>query len=85
MYHVTYVKQAERSLLKLPRNISKRIRAKLAIIAEDPYAQHNNVTKLKNQPGFRLRVGDWRVIYELQDGELIILVVKIAVRGTVYR
>ncbi|MCP4360710.1 MAG: type II toxin-antitoxin system RelE/ParE family toxin [Chloroflexi bacterium] len=85
MYEVTYLKQAERKLLKMPRNLSKRIRKKLGQIAENPYAQHNNVTKLRNHPGYRLRVGDWRVIYEIQDGELIILVVKIAPRGEVYR
>lgn len=85
MYHVTYVKQAERSLRKLPKNISNRIQEKLTIIAENPYGHHNNVTKLKERPEYRLRVGDWRVIYEIHDGELIILVIKIAPRGSVYR
>jgi mRNA interferase RelE/StbE len=85
MYRVTYTKQAERSLLKIPRNLALRLREKLAQIALDPYGQHNNVTKLQNRDGYRLRVGDWRVIYEIHDGELIILVLKIAPRGSVYR
>ena len=84
MYHVTFVKHAERSLMKLPRNISRRIQAKLAIIAENPYGRHNNVTKLKEREEYRLRMGDWRVIYEIHDGELIILVIKIAPRGSAY-
>ena len=71
MYKVTYTKQAERSLLKLPRNIAQRLREKLEQIALDPHGQHNNVTKLQNRDGYRLRVGDWRVIYEIHDGELI--------------
>ena len=83
--HITYVKQAEPSLLKLPKNLLKRIREKLVTISENPYVQHNNVTKLKDNAGFRLRVGDWRVIYEIHDGEMIILVVKVAPRGRVYR
>jgi mRNA interferase RelE/StbE len=84
MYHVTYVKQAEHSLRKLPKNIVSRIQDKLAIVAVDPYGRHNNVTKLKDREEYRLRVGDWRVIYEIHDGELIILVIKIAPRGGAY-
>jgi len=85
MFKVTYKKQAERVLLKLPDNVANRIRQKMAIIAQDPYGQHNNVTKLKDRPGYRLRVGDWRVIYKILDGQVRILVVKIAPRGSVYR
>ena len=85
MFSVTYKKQAEQVLLKLPKPIVKRIRQKIAVIAQDPYGQHNNVTKLKDRPGYRLRVGDWRVIYRIIDDEVCILVVKIAPRGSVYR
>ena len=69
----------------MPKNISGLIREKLGHIAVDPYAQHNNVTKLQNRPGYRLRVGDWRVICELQDDQLVILVLKIGPRGEIYR
>ena len=65
--------------------IASRLREQLDLIAQDPYAQHNNVTKLQNRPGYRLRVGDWRVIYELEGDKLIILVLKIGSRGEVYR
>lgn len=85
MYKVTYRKQAERSLSKLPPNLARRIREKLDQIALNPYGQHNNVTKLQDRPGYRLRVGDWRIIYKIVDGELIVLVLKIAPRGSVYR
>jgi mRNA-degrading endonuclease RelE of RelBE toxin-antitoxin system len=49
------------------------------------FAQNPNVTKLQNRPGYRLRVGDWRVIYDVQEGEMIILVLKVGSRGDVYR
>jgi mRNA interferase RelE/StbE len=85
MYKVLFTKQAERSLLKLPHSVSSNIREKLTLIAKAPYAPHNNVTKLQNRPGYRLRVGDWRVIYDIRNDELVILVLKIASRGEVYR
>jgi len=85
MFKITYNKQAERELRKLPENQAERIRQKMEIIAQDPYDQHNNVTKLKDRPGYRLRVGDWRVIYKIFDDQVCILVVKIAPRGSVYR
>jgi mRNA interferase RelE/StbE len=61
------------------------MRDRLDQIAQDPYARYTNVTKLQNRPGYRLRVGDWRVIYDLQDEELVILVLKVGPHGDVYR
>lgn len=77
MYEIVFTKQAVRTLRKLPRNIAQLIREKINAIAADPYASHPNVTKLVGRPGYRLRVGDWRVIYELQNEQLVMLVVKI--------
>ena len=85
MYEIVFSRQALKELRKLPRDLIQRIREKLEQIARDPHGQHNNVTKLTNRPGYRLRVGDWRVIYELQDDQLVILVLRIAPRGEVYR
>lgn len=85
MYRILFTKQADKALRKMPRNWAQRIREKIVQIAADPYQQPNNVTKLKDHPGFRLRVDDWRVIYEVEDGELVILVLRIAPRGGAYQ
>lgn len=84
MHQIVYTKEATKALRKLPRNVSHLIREKLDDIASDPYIQHNNVTKLQNRSGYRLRVGDWRVIYEIDKGQLVILVLKLGSRGCVY-
>jgi mRNA interferase RelE/StbE len=84
-YQVVFTKQALKMLQKMPRDIGRSIRQRLDPIAIDPFAIHPGVTKLQNRDGFRLRIGDWRVIYAIQKEKVVILVVKIASRGEVYR
>ena len=84
MHEVVFTKQADRALRKMPRATAQRIREKLDRIATDPHATHRNVTRLQKTPAFRLRVGDWRVIYEIDVHQLRILVLKIGPRGGIY-
>lgn len=85
MYQLTYLKRAEKALLAMPRTTAHLIRDKLRQLAVDPYAPNSNVTKLQGREGYRLRVGDWRVIYEIRDDRLIILVLDVGPRGGIYR
>ena len=85
MYRIVFTKQANRALRKMSRDTARLIREKLDQLAQDPYAPNLNLTKLQGRSGYRLRVGDWRVIYELEDDRLVILVLKVAPRGGVYR
>ena len=85
MFKIVYSKRAVKALLRMPKKVALLIRENLDQIASDPYKKHNNVTKLQNRPGYRLRVGDWRVIYELKNEDLVILVLKIGARGGIYR
>lgn len=85
MYKVTFTTQAAKSLLKMHRNTANLIREKLEQLAIDPFASNPNAKKLQGRPGYRLRVGDWRVIYEINKDEVLIIVMKIAPRGEVYK
>lgn len=85
MYDLVFRKQATKALRKAPVSLAQRILEQLAQIAADPYGFHSTVTKLQGRPGYRVRVGDWRVIYEIHDDKLVILVLRIAPRGEVYR
>jgi len=82
---IIFKKEAAKSLNKIPRNVAKLIREKLEAIATNPYADHPNAKKLQGRDGYRLRVGDWRVIYEIQNEQLVILVLRVAPREEVYR
>jgi mRNA interferase RelE/StbE len=85
MYEIFFTKQADRTLRKMSHDTARLIREKFDQLAQDPYAVNPNVAKLQGRPGYRFQVGDWRVIYELEDDRLVIMVLKVAPRGGVYR
>ncbi|KAB2752332.1 type II toxin-antitoxin system RelE family toxin [Brucella anthropi] len=83
MKQITYSREATKTLIKMPANTAKLIRSKIEQYAADPASLANNVKVLKGGEGiFRLRVGDWRVLFT-DEGE-IIAIVRIAPRGSVY-
>lgn len=85
MYNLKFNKNAIKSLQKLSPNLVKRIKAKLELLAKNPYETNQNVKKLVNRDGYRLRVGDWRIIYEINKDEVVILVLEIDSRGGIYK
>ncbi len=60
-----------------------RIQGAIALLAHDP--RPPNAKALQGRPGFRVRVGDYRIIYTIEDGVLLIVVVTIGHRREVYR
>lgn len=84
-YAITLSKAAIRTMGKLPTNVSNNIDVKLSALAADPMAANNNVSALKGAPGFRLRVGDWRVLYEVDHGERCLRVRDVRPRGGGYK
>jgi len=66
----------------MPANAAARIRAKIFQYAKDPASLANNVVKLQGREGYRLRVGDWRVIFA-DDGR-VMFIERIGPRGGVY-
>ena len=85
MYSLTYSKQARKTLARIPAHISRRILLRMKEIASDPFATDNNTESMRGMHGyFRLRSGNWRVIYKIETDGLRLVVVKIAPRGGVY-
>ena len=58
---------------------------KIEGLAANPFAPNNNVTALKATDGFRLRVGDWRVLYTLDTKAGTMTIAAIVPRGEAYR
>ncbi|MBI1986595.1 MAG: type II toxin-antitoxin system RelE/ParE family toxin [Rhodospirillales bacterium] len=84
MWSVAYTADAIRTFKRMDRTVARRLRAKILALARDPKAPNNNVKKLTGVAGYRLRVGDWRVIYTLKHQVLTVIVVQIGHRSEVY-
>ncbi|KMW49170.1 type II toxin-antitoxin system RelE/ParE family toxin [Ralstonia insidiosa] len=85
MHAIEFTKQAAQALKAMPRNVAATIRAKIDALAVDPYAPNPNAKKLAGREGYRLRVGDWRVLYQIEDGRVVIVVLAIKPRGGAYQ
>jgi mRNA interferase RelE/StbE len=84
VWSIEFSRDAVKALVRMPRNQALRIRRKIDELARDPY-DAPNVKKLTEHPGYRLRVGDWRIVYLLIEERVVIHVVRIAPRGEVYK
>ena len=84
MYTLSFSKAVQKRLMRMPRPLADRILSKLEALAVDPYT-HSGVKKLVNREGYRLRIGDWRVIFDINDGQLMIFVIALDTRGGVYK
>jgi len=84
MHKITFSKKADKSLRRMPRNAALNIAKKIKQLANDPHRMHN-VKKLTNHPGYRLRVGDWRIVYTVNDNKLLIHIITVKTRGEVYK
>ena len=82
-YRVILTKSVQKELDRLPDDIANRILARLAGLETNP--RPADVKKLKGRDAWRIRVGDYRVIYELHDRVLQILVITVGQRREIYR
>jgi mRNA interferase RelE/StbE len=85
MYQLKYRRQARNYLARLPFKIKSRIVDKLHEIQKNPADATLDVDRLKGESGYRLRVGQYRIIYTRREDQLIIEVVKIRPRGDIYK
>ncbi len=83
-WKVRLKRQPEKILRRIPRTHRERIRTAIRSLANNPYLAGSVKFEGFNDL-YRIRVGDWRIVYAVDNDELIILVVRIAPRGNVYR
>lgn len=83
-WEVLLSKQPQKIIRRLPKPIRERIAEAIDELARDQHPL--NSKQLVGFPDlYRLRVGDWRIIYTLKNEKLIVLVIRIAPRGDAYK
>ena len=82
-YSVGVQRRAQKQIARLPATTQDRIEDALQSLANDPRPRSSR--KLRGREGVRLRVGDYRVIYEVDDGRRTITILQIGHRRDVYR
>ena len=82
-YRVTLTASTDKIVAGLNRTLRGRIANALARLADNPRPPGS--VKLTGLQAYRVRVGDYRIIYEIYDGELIVLVIDVGHRREVYR
>jgi mRNA interferase RelE/StbE len=83
-YTVIVERQVEKALRRLPKQVLARVDRLLLSLADEP--RPAGCKKLRGYKTlYRLRVGDWRLIYAIEDDELVVLVIEIAPLGEAYR
>ena len=81
-YEIIFTDTSRKQFRKLEKDVQERIVKALERIRIRPEA---HVRKLIGDPGYRLRVGEYRVIIEIEKDKLIILVIKIGHRKNIYK
>lgn len=82
-YRIEYAFAAARALRRLDRSTQQRILSKVERLGDNPRPPSS--AKLAGHDAYRIRVGDYRVIYAIADEQLVVLVVDIGHRREVYR
>ena len=85
VYSIEFTPAAQRQFKKLDRNTRRRIGRRIDVLAENP--RPDGVVKLTDvsPPLYRIREGDNRIVYAIEDSRLLVLVVRIAHRSDIYR
>jgi mRNA interferase RelE/StbE len=81
-YRLTFKKSVTKDFRSIPKNDVPRILKRIEALADDPRPVGSEIS---GQERFRVRQGMYRIIYEIQNEELMIIVVKVGHRREVYR
>ena len=82
-YKIAFKPSVKKDLRGIPRHDVERILKSIEGLSENPLPQ--NARSLTGRDAYRLRVGRYRVIYAIDNEQVVILIIKIGHRGGVYR
>jgi mRNA interferase RelE/StbE len=83
LYRIEVSNTSHQQIRRLPEQTQERINQAIAHLAENP--RPLGVKKLTAREGYRIRVGDYRILYQIDDAAKLVIIYRIAARGDVYR
>lgn len=81
-YNVEFASRVRKDFRKIPQQDADRILARIKALEEDPRPRGSK--RLKGEDLYRIRLGNYRVVYEIEDAALLVLVVRVGDRKNVY-
>ncbi len=82
-YEIYFRESVWKELKKVPKNDLKRILSRIEILGDDP--RPTGCEKLTGHELYRVRQGNYRIVYSIQDNELTVWIIKVGHRRNVYR
>ena len=85
-YTIEFVKSARKEFERLPVKIRAKTAEALHLLAQNPYSELLKIKKMKGGANlYRIRLGDYRLVYEIRNDRLVVLIIKVGHRREVYR
>ena len=82
-YEVRFKKSVTKDLRRIPTQDVQRVLGRIDALSEDP--RPFDCTRLSGKDNYRIRVGHYRILYQIEDNYLVVQIIKVAHRSTVYR
>lgn len=83
MARIEMTPEAILQLEQLPRNVQKKVGARIEALADEP-VPHNAKKMHGHNTLYRIRFSEWRIVYQLKDDRLVVVVVRVGHRRSVY-
>jgi mRNA interferase RelE/StbE len=82
-FKVTIKKRAEKEIEAMPLKLQARVRGAIDLLAVNPFPP--KAIKLQGREGYRIKTGDYRILYNVDGDQLLILVLRVGHRKDIYR
>jgi len=86
VYRIEFTRSSKAEFEKLPQKVQDRVLEALTFLSQNPFSDMLRIKKLKGVENlYRIRIGDYRILYEVRSDVLVVLIIKIGHRREVYR
>jgi len=83
-YRIEFLPRVERQVVSLPQSVKARISDRIARLRLDPRGSETKAIKARVRGLYRVRIGDYRVVYQIKDEEQVVQIVSVGHRSRVY-